>query len=70
MIDAETVSRINLAVDSCLEYCHNSDLPPVRAVARFCVDLRSKGWDATEIDLVNSIVSRVIQWDDRVSPTR
>lgn len=63
MIDAETVSRINLAVDRCLEFCQSAEDPPARAVESFCTTLQSDGWNQVEVDLVKSIANRVLRWD-------
>jgi hypothetical protein len=63
MIDSETVSRINVAVDRCLEFCQSADNAPTRAVESFCSELRAAGWDQTEVELVKSIANRVLRWD-------
>ena len=63
MIDTETVSRINMAVDRCLEFCRSADDAPARAVECFCTKLQSAGWNEVEVELVKSIANRVLRWD-------
>jgi len=59
-MDGVALSRINLAVDQCLERCSKASTPPALTIEGFCKELLAAGWDAVEIKLVSSSVTRVL----------
>jgi len=58
MDDAST--RINLAVDQCLDRCSKASTPPAITVDSFCQELLDSGWNAKDVKLVSSNASRVL----------
>ena len=58
-MESEAIARINLAVDGILQRCANRVHPD--SIDDALTELRQSGWIAGEVDLVRSIVDRVIQ---------
>ena len=59
-MDDAAVSRINLAVDECLDRCGMASTPPALTVEGFCQELLAAGWDEGEVKLVSSSATRVL----------
>ena len=60
-MESNTIERINLAVDDILQRCAGSVDLQTGCVTEALAELRQNGWVAGEVDLVQSIVQRIVK---------
>jgi len=58
-VESETIARINLTVDDILQRCAGNDHSG--CIDEALTDLSQQGWIEGEVDLVRSIVQRVLK---------
>jgi len=57
----DLTSRINQAVDECLDRCSKSSTPPGITIDGFCRELLDeRAWRQPDVDQVNAIVTRIM----------
>ena len=60
-MDADSVARINSAVDECLDFCLKSSTPGHLSLEGYCNQLREDpAWSGEEVEQVRTIVLRLL----------
>jgi hypothetical protein len=60
MLADVTTSRLNGAVQLCLQRCYRAE-NPISALAEYVADLRSIGWKDSEVDELEIVVRRILR---------
>jgi hypothetical protein len=59
-MSGDLVSRINQAVDECLDRCSKSSTPPDITIDGFCQELLKQGWPEADVEQVRQIATRAV----------
>lgn len=60
MVSDLTVSRLNSAVQLCLQRCYRAE-NPIACLAEYTQDLRLVGWEESEIEELEIVVRRILR---------
>lgn len=57
----DRTTRINAAIDECLDRCSKSSTPPGITLQGFCAELHEQGWSDEDIKVVQTTAARIVR---------